>query len=242
MQRLFLVAVVLLALGAAVPVYASTVEPAVMDCAATRPSHRLGTKWWAKRLEQKEAQAKAQHDTVLIGDSITHNWDVVAPDLQKQYFGEALNLGFSGDKTQDVLWRIQRIDWSVVAPKRIMLMIGTNNTGARPKGNPEETFHGIKAIVNYLRAQCPEAKITLLTIFPRNLDSKDQRRITNNAINAMLPALADGKYVILRDISALYLLPDGDTLNKALLPDALHPNKEGYRLWGETIAPEFMAP
>ncbi len=218
----------------------STLDTPIMDCAATRPANRLGLQWWKTRLAQKEAQAQTQHDTVLIGDSITHNWDVISPDLQKQYFGDALNLGFSGDKTQDVLWRIQRIDWKVVAPKRIMLMIGTNNTGANPKGAPEETFNGIKAILKYLRAECPQAKITLLTIFPRNLNSQDQRRITNNAINAKLPELADGDTIILRDISTLYLLPDGDTLNKTLLPDLLHPNKEGNRLWGEAIAPDFM--
>ncbi len=212
----------------------------ILDCAATRPTHRLGVKWWAERLEQKEAQAKAQHDTVLIGDSITHNWDVVAPDLQKQYFGEVLNLGFSGDKTQDVLWRIQRIDWQVVAPKRIMLMIGTNNTGANPKGDPAETYNGIKAILNYLRAQCPQAKITLLAIFPRNVNSQDQRRVTNNAINAMLPTLADEEHIYLRDVTPFYLLPDGDTLNKALLPDWLHPNKEGHRLWAAAVSRDFM--
>ncbi len=212
----------------------------VMDCAATRPANRLGTKWWKARLEQKEVQAQKQHDTVLIGDSITHNWDAIAPDLQKQYFGEVLNLGFSGDKTQDVLWRIQRIDWKVVAPKRIQLMIGTNNTGANPKGNPEETFNGIKAIVNYLRAECPQAKITLLAIFPRNMTSADPRRATNNAINAMLPALSDEKTVYLRDITPFYLMPDNDTLNKALLPDQLHPNKEGHRIWAAAISRDFM--
>lgn len=88
--------------------------------------HRLGVPWWKARLEEKETQAQTHHDTVFIGDSITHNWDNLAPDLQKQYFGDVLNLGFSGDRTHEVLWRIRRIDWAKVAPKRIMLMIGTN--------------------------------------------------------------------------------------------------------------------
>ena len=208
--------------------------------AATTPHDRLGEAWWKARLEQKEAQARTQHDTVFIGDSITHNWDNVAPDLQKQYFGDVLNLGFSGDKTQEVLWRIARIDWKTVAPKRIMLMIGTNNSGHGAGERPENTFEGIKAIIRALRAACPDATITLLKIFPRGADDQDPRRRLNDAINARLPELADGTHVRLRDVSPFYLLPDGKTLNKALLPDLLHPNKEGHRIWTAVIAPEFM--
>ena len=152
---------------------------------ATTPSERLSIGWWKARLAEKEAQAKTQHDTVFIGDSITHNWDNIAPDLQKQYFGDVLNLGFSGDKTQEVLWRIARIDWQTVAPKRIMLMIGTNNTGHGAGEKPENTFNGIKAIVRQLRASCPEAKITLLKIFPRGANGQDPKRKLNDAINAL---------------------------------------------------------
>lgn len=208
--------------------------------AATTPSERLGAGWWKARLEMQEAKAKTQHDTVFIGDSITHNWDNIAPDLQKQYFGDVLNLGISGDKTQEVLWRIARIDWKVVAPKRIMLMIGTNNSGHGAGEKPENTFNGIKAIVRHLRAACPEAKITLLKIFPRGANGQDPKRKLNDAVNARLPELADEEHVFLRDVGPFYLMPDGDTLNKALLPDLLHPNKEGHRLWAAAISRDFL--
>ena len=228
----------LMAIGpACVSVSATKAAETVPACAATTPAERLNTGWWKQRLEQKEAQAKKPHETVFIGDSITHNWDVVAPELQKQYFGEVLNLGFSGDCTQHVLWRIARIDWKTVAPKRIMLMIGTNNSGS---DSPEAIFAGITAIVRYLREQCPEAKITLLKIFPRDLNNQAKRRQVNNAVNARLPELADERHVYLRDVGPYYLLPDNDTINKALLPDQLHPNKEGHRLWAAAIARDFM--
>ncbi len=210
-------------------------------CESMRPAHRLNVKWWADRLAQKEAQAVKQHDTVLIGDSITHNWDKIAPDLQKQYFGEVLNLGFSGDRTQDVLWRIDRIDWSVVKPKRIMLMIGTNNTGHRPAAKAEETLGGIRMIVQKLRKACPDATLWVLAIFPRNLNSEHVNRQVNNAINAQLPKLAAEEGARYRDLTPLYVMPDGDTLNKTLLPDLLHPNKEGYRLWAAAVLYDFMA-
>ena len=181
--------------------------------------HRLGVPWWKARLAEKEAQAQTHHDTVFIGDSITHNWDNLAPDLQKQYFGDVLNLGFSGDRTHEVLWRIRRIDWAKVAPKRIMLMIGTNNAGTGVP--PEETFEGIRAIVDHLKTACPDATIMILKIFPRGNDEKDGARRLNDAVNARLHELADGKRVLLRDVSPFYFMPDGKTLNRALVPDLL---------------------
>lgn len=208
---------------------------------ATVPEHRLGVGWWKTRLEAKEQQAQTPHDTVLIGDSITHFWDEYAPDLLQHYFGNALNLGFSGDETQHVLWRIQRINWQIVAPKRIMLMIGTNNTGHNINTPPVATFEGIQQIVRTLRTSCPQAKITVLYIFPRGNDGSDIKRQVNNAINRMMPTLAEGKTVICRDISACFFELDGHTLRRDLMPDLLHPNKEGYRLWGEAVAKEFMA-
>lgn len=201
--------------------------------------HRLEVPWWGKRLQAKEALAVRQYDTVLIGDSITHNWDAIAPALQQQFFGEPLNLGFSGDKTTHVLWRIQRIDWSVVAPKRIMLMIGTNNTGANLE-DPATIAAGIEAIVDALRASCPNAAITVLKIFPRGKNADDPKRLNNDAVNRLLDRLGEKTNVTVKDISSLYLLEDGKTLNLKLMPDALHPNKEGHRLWGEAIAPTFM--
>jgi len=232
MRRLLAFAVLILCCG-------SLPAAEAPSAAATTPVSRLELPWWQARLAEKEAQAATQHDTVLLGDSITHNWDAIAPDLQKQYFGEVLNLGFSGDRTEHVLWRIARIDWATVAPKRIMLMIGTNNAGCR-RDSPDEIFGGIRAIVEHLRAACPEAKITLLEIFPRNLNGADPRRQTNDAVNRRLPELADEEHVYLRTVNPFYLMPDGDTLNTALLPDQLHPTKEGHRLWAAAVSRDFL--
>ncbi|MEG1933090.1 MAG: GDSL-type esterase/lipase family protein [Kiritimatiellia bacterium] len=227
-----------------IPKNANTTVPApstaIPQSAATTPANRLNIGWWKTRLANKEGLATRHYDTVLIGDSITHNWDNIAPDLQKQYFGDALNLGFSGDRTQDVLWRIARIDWETVSPKRIMLMIGTNNTGWRPPETAENTFYGIKSIIQVLRKECPDTKITLLAIFPRGVNPGNDWRKANDAINVRLQELADEEHVYLRDISPYYFLPDGKTLNQGLLPDQLHPNKEGHRIWAAATARDFM--
>ena len=118
--------------------------------------------------------------------------------------------------------------------KRTGYCVFTSLLGAQVMTN------GIKAIVRQLRASCPEAKITLLKIFPRGANGQDPKRKLNDAINARLPELADEEHVFLRDVGPYYLMPDGDTLNKALLPDLLHPTKEGHRLWAAAIARDFL--
>lgn len=204
------------------------------------PAGRTHIKWWTERLSEKEKQAQCQHDTVLIGDSITHNWDVIAPDEQKVFFKDALNLGFSGDRTEHVLWRIRRIDWNVVAPKRIMLMIGTNNTGHNLQ-SPDTIYADICVLVDTLKTACPQAQITVLKIFPRGKLASDPKRQNNDAVNVLLDDLAKEDRVNVIDISHLYLKDDETkTLKMDLLPDALHPNRVGHRLWGETVAPDFM--
>lgn len=50
----------------------------------------------------------------------------------------------------------------------------------------------------------------------------DQRRKTVQ-VNAMLPALADGKNVFFLDIGPKFLDPQGN-LSKEIMPDGLHPN------------------
>lgn len=120
---------------------------------------------WVERRKAKFLQTQRRHDTVFIGDSITHNWDSVAPDLLKAYFGDVVNLGFGGDRTQDTLWNIEHLDWQCLAPKRIMLMIGTNNTGWA-KDSPEATFDGIELILRKLRQACPEAQNHPSCAFP----------------------------------------------------------------------------
>ena len=55
-------------------------------------------------------------------------------------------------------------------------------------------------------------------------------------INEGLPALADEKRVFFLDLGQKFLEDDGK-LPKRLMPDLLHPNKEGYKIWAEAMEP-----
>ena len=196
-------------------------------------------KFMPKRHNAKLAEAKkGDFDLVMIGDSITHNWE-----SQKNYqaaFADCkmLNLGFAGDRTQNVLWRIENGALDGISPKLVTLMIGTNHAHDPRKGftpdKAEDVFTGIKAIVAEVRTRLPEAKLMVFSVFPRGPEST-QARVT--ALNAMLPKLADGKHVIHMDINQIFLGKNG-TLNPALFKrDQLHLDAKGYDAWAKALLP-----
>ncbi len=195
--------------------------------------------WWMPRHRQKLADLKKQGevDVLMIGDSITHGWERAGRATWEKYYAKrkAFNIGYSGDRTEHVLWRLAHGEVDGISPKLAVVMIGTNNTGQR-KDPAEATAEGIRAIVDDLRRRLPKTKILLLAIFPREPHANGDQRRLNEAINARIAKLADGDFVHFLDINASFLTEDG-RLTKEVMPDFLHPNEKGYAIWAEAMEP-----
>jgi len=194
--------------------------------------------WWYQRHEEKLAEIRRVNpDLVFIGDSITQYMDDRAPGIVQRTFPgmTSLNLGFSADKTENVLWRLQHGEIEGVSPKLVILQIGTNNTGHR-KDPAEVTVGGIRRIVEEVRRRLPESKLLLLAIFPRGESPEDPLRQLNAKINQLLPELADGQAVHFLDITADFLDADG-RLDRGVMPDFLHPGPAGYTIWMNAMKP-----
>jgi lysophospholipase L1-like esterase len=210
--------------------------------AALTPKDRNGEAWWKKRFDEKVEQMKqGDIDLLLIGDSITHGWDNHEKIRDKFYADrKILNFGFSGDRTEHVLWRLENAPMDAIRPKAVTLMIGTNNIG-HGSSQPKDAADGILAIVQKLQTLYPNAKIFVLYVFPRDEKPEGNLRAKVNEINSYLPKLlADLNNVVLADIGYLFLKEDG-TLPKSIMPDSLHPNDDGYTIWGDAVEP-FLKP
>jgi len=195
--------------------------------------------WWVQRqAENVEQMNQGDIELLLIGDSITHGWENQR-ELYEKFFGayKPINLGFSGDQTAQVLWRLNHLPLDKITPKAAMIMIGTNNIGHQDGSTPKETADGIAAIVEKLQKQYPKMQIIVLRVFPRDEKPDGEYRKKVNEINAALRALLPKTLnVWLVDINAGFLDKD-DTLPKSMMEDFLHPGKEGYEYWGKTVAP-----
>lgn len=201
--------------------------------------------WWLPRHQQKLADIKAMNaagrspQLVFIGDSITQGWEKEGARVFEREYKRynAVGLGFGGDRTENVLWRLLHGEVDGLDPKLAVLMFGTNNTGHR-QDPPAITAGGIKRNIDELRRRLPNTKILLLAIFPRDEKPDGKLRRINEKINAMLPQLADGKRVFFLNINQAFLQGDG-TLSKDIMPDLLHPNAKGYEIWAEAMRPEL---
>lgn len=209
---------------------------------AIKPADRNNEAWWKNRHEAKLAELKKTDtvDLLMIGDSITHSWENGGKEVWKKYYADrnAFNIGFSGDRTEHVLWRLDHGEVDGISPKLIVMMIGTNNTGHR-RDKPEVTAAGIKAILAKLADKLPESKVLLLGVFPRGKTADDPMRKINVGINEIIKGYADNEKIFFLDVSEKFLADDGQ-LPKEIMPDMLHPNPKGYEIWAEAIEPMIV--
>ncbi len=149
---------------------------------------------------------------------------------------KAVNLGFSGDRTQHVLWRLENGEIDGISPKLAVIMIGTNNSNGKDN-TAEEIADGIKVICRKLRKELPEMKILILAIFPRAPKPCPQRA-KNEKASELASKIADGKMIHYLNINKQFLTEDG-TLTKEIMPDFLHPNTKGYEIWAKAMEPKI---
>lgn len=222
-----------------------TANPAIV------PTDRLAEPWWAERhaalLQQIHSTQDAQ--LLLIGDSITNNYDKAKlPDENFQptwneFYAprKALNLGFSGDSTAHLLWRLDHGEVEGLHPKVALVLIGTNNTGHYNE-TAEQTEGGIDAVVADLERRLPDTHILLLGILPS--DISDQKTGRDRSVNEYLATCYVGNpRVTYLDIGSIFYKDgslDSQIFYDPRLPQhgkPLHPDTTGQRRMAEAIEP-----
>lgn len=204
---------------------------------AVIPAQRAD-QWWGPRHKAVNERLKQGNvDLLFIGDSITHGWENTGKEIWDTYYASrnTVNMGFSGDRTQHVLWRLDNSNLEGLSPKLAIIMIGTNNSNGNDN-TAEEIADGIIAVCHRLRTKLPRTRILLLAIFPRNAGPSAQRQ-KNARASLLASRAADGKMIHYLDINSKFLTKDG-LLTKDIMPDYLHPNKAGYKIWAEAIDPK----
>jgi beta-glucosidase len=156
----------------------------------------------------------------------------------QEFYGgrKVINMGVSGDRTQHVLWRFEQGQLDGIKAKVAIVMIGTNNSNNRDN-TEAEILEGVTAIVQQIRTRQPDTKIILLGIFPRGHTFSAQRgKILQ--VNEALAKLDDGKNIFYMDLGPQLIESDG-TIPKSIMPDYLHPNEAGYKIWANATEPKI---
>ncbi len=205
---------------------ADTPRPAV----AANPLSRMDTPWWRARHLEKLALLRAGPiDLVWLGDSITQNWESSGPPdwmdfapVWRQYYGgrHPLNLGFKGDTTQHLLWRLTNGEIDGIDPRVAIVLIGANNLG-RVHNTAPQIVAGIDAVIDTVRAKLPRTHIILLSILP-SIRSAYASRTTERVNGDLSHRFAAVPGVTFLDVTDLFLTR-GEVDRAAFYDDRLDP-------------------
>lgn len=216
---------------------------AVTVLAAT-PISRMDLPWWRERhLAKLEELHRTKPNLIFLGNSITQNWEHDGPEdwakfvpVWRRFYGDrnAVNLGFKGDTTASLLWRIRNGETDGIAPKAAVILIGANNLG-RLHWPATDTLLGIDVIVAELRRRLPATHILLLSVLPSERSAWASE--TTIAINqGLAEKYGHDTNVAYLDVSSVFMR--GARLNRDLFYDPklnppeppLHPTAQGQGL------------
>jgi beta-glucosidase len=194
---------------------------------------------WLKLHEAHVKTVKANQgpvDVLLVGDSITIQWGT----SWSKHFPDrkAVNIGIGGDKTQNVLWRLDHGGVDGLKPRAIVLMIGNNNMFFTPETGVAAAAQGVKACLANLREKFPEADVVVAKILPCHAPKNrfyEDILLTNVEIEK-LNLGADPKVKVL-DLTKDFLNADGTIKQVLFTPDNIHLSPEGYAVYAARLKP-----
>ncbi|KAL0486583.1 acetylhydrolase IB subunit beta [Acrasis kona] len=186
----------------------------------------------------KEIEQMGDFDEVFVGDSITENFKYFEQEslwLDYTFGKKVLNAGVGGDKTSNVLWRLQNGLFDNIRPSKVSLMIGTNNI---EKDNPVAITEAIKLIIEHIHNAVPNAKIKVYAVLPRSVtnpkkDNNIMKKVCslNKQVQEMLQVNFQS-FTEFIDMSASFAQgADYEELNQNLYFDHVHLNASGYSVW-----------
>jgi beta-glucosidase len=232
-----MVAITIAALSSGIPVFATE----ILRCARFDqgelpvPAPSPYPSAIARADQISHAVKSAAYSVVFFGDSLTEGWDTAVWEHYLAPRG-VLNAGVSGDRTDNLLWRLKNGNLAGPQPKAALLLIGTNDLAYGR--SPARTADGIRANLELLRQHLPAARILLLGLLPREAVPSASLRLEVSQVNRLIRDCADDQHVFYAEIGDVLLNSDG-LLSAEISPDQLHFTARGYALLAARLEPEL---
>lgn len=179
---------------------------------------------------------------LMLGNSITQSFGgnraAVTYKPGKKAMDEAFgadcweSAGISGDRTQNLLWRLQKDNYNCCHPEVAFITIGINNVIGGD--SPADVAVGIIACALEAQKQFPGTRIVLFGLLPSGKEKTSENRIKCDKIHAILneQILPGITYV---NPTKWFINPDGSLKTELYVADFLHLNAEGYKVWCKAI-------
>ena len=134
--------------------------------------------------------------------------------------------GISGDRTQNLLWRIRHDNYNRCTPQNIVIAIGINNL-LSGNNSAEDVADGIIAVVEESEKAFPQSKIIVLGLLPSGKEKESSIRLQCNSIHKLLNehSFTKAQYI---NPTAWFLADDGSIKDDLYLNDYIHLTTKGY--------------
>ncbi|MCB0669792.1 MAG: SGNH/GDSL hydrolase family protein [Saprospiraceae bacterium] len=176
-------------------------------------------------------------EIVFFANSIIHFWGGL-PQTKKRVEEESWsdyftpmgvrNFAYGWDRVENVLWRIYHGELEDIKPKKILVMIGTNNLHLN---TDPEILEGLDLLIRGIKIRQPAAEIIFMGLLPRR---EYEERIFN--LNEKIAILAGNLNVDYQYIGDIFL-KENKKIDEHLFSDGLHPNATGYIKMREALLP-----
>ncbi len=183
-------------------------------------------------------------EILFIGNSITQGWGgerkcvtyKPGKEIMDRLFGNGNceSAGISGDRTQNVLWRIEHDGYnSLCHPKNVIISVGINNL-IGGGNSPSDTADGILAVAKAARKEFVNSRIILLGVLPSGHKASSEIRKKCDEVHCILSKnpIEGVEYI---NPSKWFLDNDGDISSGLYLNDYIHLTSKGYGVWAENI-------
>ena len=239
------------------------------SCSCTNASAPLPGEhvWWPNAtIRNQELVDEALNDTrpldfVFLGDSLVEHW--LGTDLghemshlrghyevYEELFRSdesplhGLALGLGGDRTPQILHRLEHEISPLLDPPVFVLLVGTNDEIPH-QCSPDTVLSGIITIAEKIAELHPQSTIVLHSILPRTDKMSPQPDLLgDNKEWPKISALNEGiscyttftKNVDWFNATDLFLEDDKRSIDASMFqPDRVHPSPKAHRCWGEAL-------
>ena len=195
-----------------------------------------GTDWYAQAADIRKVLEGRQLELLWLGNSIVQGWGGQRAAVTHKPGRAAMDTlrwetaGISGDRTQNLLWRLQHEGYGACRPKNVAIAIGVNNLldGA---DTPEEVAEGIIRVTDEARRQFPEAHVWLFGLLPAGHDPQGGLRQAYEAVHRALRRHRFDRAVTYVDAAPWLLTAEGALQPDSYSADGIHLTAGGYRRW-----------
>ncbi len=201
-----------------------------------------GADWWQQQEDINTLLSATKKLNILfLGNSITQGIGGERRNVTykpgKRIFDSVfsgykyISAGISGDRTQQILWRLQHSPLKQVPVKWIVLTIGVNNFA---DDEPSEIVAGIQTALQWLHKNKRGTKIIVTGPLPAGMNSTHPFRNKYEAVHRLLKEQNHYGSMYL-PLGGTFILADGAMDPELYSTDGIHLLENGYAKWAQAL-------